>query len=91
MSSRGASAEDDDPTEGGARAAFLFLGVFYLLLGVLVVVCGWILMGPATLGGSITFTLLGVIVLVAAALQVTYSSVLVRSFCGVCPPLRTAP
>lgn len=86
----GGDGDDDGdvaPDERYPRYQTLFtaLSLFYLFVGLLMIICAWILVHNATIGGSIVFTLLAVILLTGAVLQLVYRVQMVNSVCGACP------
>jgi hypothetical protein len=61
------------------------LAIFYLLIGVLVIIVGWVMPG-INLASSIAFTLIGTLVVIAAVVQIVYIAQATALLCGSCPP-----
>lgn len=83
----GASPEDDDRYTA-YLAAFTFLALFGLVIGVLMFICAWIVT-PVVVQVGVTFTFLSIIVLVANGLSFGYRHQILANACGTCP-LQTA-
>jgi hypothetical protein len=73
-----------DPRVGNYQVLFTALAAFYLFVAVLMAVMSWIIPN-INLGASISFTLIAIIVLIGAAVQIRYRKELVAYICGVCP------
>jgi hypothetical protein len=65
---------------------FTALAVWYVLLSLLMIVLSWTAPG-INFSGSIVFSLLSVIVLIASVLQLVYRNQLVAYICGECSPV----
>lgn len=81
----GSVAASTDPRLPTFQIYFSAIALFYLFVAILIIIVAWIAPGNP-LGGQIAFTLVGVIVLVAAIVHVAYRNELIAYACGSCPP-----
>jgi hypothetical protein len=93
----GESGQQDAVDEGGDGGeevgkeklkvtVHLIVPIICLLIGVAMIVLAWIL-PSVTLGAGITFTLLGVLLVIVAIVHLINRTLLTQTICGLCPPI----
>jgi hypothetical protein len=82
------SGEVETGDSGSGTALHYSLCLFYILIASFIIVIAWIIPN-IQLAASVTFTLLGAILFIAAIVQVVYVSEMGATLCASCPAPST--